>query len=576
MPAPSLRSDRPRLASSWPLFLLGAAIVVMGVAAFQAQDAVRSNRQAATRLAHDYAAFGAWAYAQHAESEMKEIAARALAPIQHRFIHQDLDVPDAALLPRYFQNSYRGGPVPAYEPTSYFGFMLGADTLKVVGAPLSAEARRRIVDSVRARSVGRDAVVDPETYLLSNDARGAQLVAFALMPTKFGPIAYGFVIDSTHVAALLGHVFDHSTLLPPSLVRGFANRDLLDVQVRARGAALFATGSWPSQWMLAAGDRLSDDMAALEVRTAVRPKIAPSLIIGGLPRSRLPFIAGGLLLALALAGVAVAQLRREQSLARLRADFVASVSHELRTPLAQIRLYVETLRLGRVSTEEQREWSLATIDRETSRLAQLVENVLSFSRATHAGPRGTPTAPLDFSSEVADAVRAFEMIAATRRVQVHTEIEPALIVLGERDPLRQVLFNLLDNAVKFGPTGQTVRVRLARVGESARLTVDDEGPGIPGGEREAVFLPFHRGTSRAAATVGGSGIGLSVVREIIEAHGGRVFAADAPKGGARLIVEIGLSGIGTRGSRVPTDDAAAGDSRFPIPDGSPAEMHTGE
>src|SRR5437763_16189142 len=102
------RGDRPRLAASWPLFLLGAAIVVMALAAFQAQDAVRSNRQTATRLVHDYAAFGAWAYAQHASSEMKDEAWRVLGPIQHRYVHEDLRIPDASLLPRYLSRSYEG------------------------------------------------------------------------------------------------------------------------------------------------------------------------------------------------------------------------------------------------------------------------------------------------------------------------------------------------------------------------------------------------------------------------------------------------------------------------------------
>src|SRR5207248_8685650 len=119
---------------------------------------------------------------------------------------------------------------------------------------------------------------------------------------------------------------------------------------------------------------------ALGIDAIIRPEVAGSLIIGGEAPSRLPILLGVLGLAAALAVVAVAQLRREGDLARLRADFVSSVSHELRTPLAQIKLYLETLRLGRAKTDAERDWSLGHIDRETTRLHHLVENVLRFSR----------------------------------------------------------------------------------------------------------------------------------------------------------------------------------------------------
>src|SRR6185436_535772 len=109
---------------------------------------------------------------------------------------------------------------------------------------------------------------------------------------------------------------------------------------------------------------------------------------------------GMLLVSVALAVVAVIQLRREEELARIRSDFVSSVSHELRTPLAQIRLFLETLRLGRFTTEAQRQWSLDNIDRETNRLAHLVENVLYFARAGRApAARAAPEAT-DLAAEI--------------------------------------------------------------------------------------------------------------------------------------------------------------------------------
>ena len=140
--------------------------------------------------------------------------------------------------------------------------------------------------------------------------------------------------------------------------------------------------------------------------------MANTLVIGGLPKSRLPFLLGLLALAAALSFVAIGQIRREGELARLRSDFVASISHELRTPLAQMRLYLETLRLGRFTTEDQRNWSLDNVERETTRLSHLVERVLRFSRTGRADDEVRE--PVDVVAEVQPIVEEFQPLAAAR------------------------------------------------------------------------------------------------------------------------------------------------------------------
>jgi signal transduction histidine kinase len=108
----------------------------------------------------------------------------------------------------------------------------------------------------------------------------------------------------------------------------------------------------------------------------------------------------------------------------------------------------------------------------------------------------------------------------------------------DRAALRQTLLNLLDNAVKYGPAGQTVRLAVQRTGTRVRLTVDDGGPGIAAEDRERVWLPFYRLERDARSAIAGSGIGLAVVRDLISLHGGRVCVEDAPGGGARFVVEL--------------------------------------
>jgi signal transduction histidine kinase len=250
-----------------------------------------------------------------------------------------------------------------------------------------------------------------------------------------------------------------------------------------------------------------------------------------------------LLVSGALAVLAVIQLRREEELGRLRADFVSSVSHELRTPLAQIRLFLETLRLGRFTTDEQRKWSLDNIDRETNRLAHLVENILHFARAGCAPTaRGVPE-PTDLATEIEHIARAFEPLAASRRASLELDLAPNVVALLPRESFRQVLLNLLDNAVKYGPAGQTVTISLAVHGTTARVTVADQGPGVPAKEREAIWTPFFRGGAAAAQGAGGSGIGLAIVKDLVAQIGGRIDVTSAGARGAAFFVDIPL---GTR------------------------------
>jgi signal transduction histidine kinase len=213
---------------------------------------------------------------------------------------------------------------------------------------------------------------------------------------------------------------------------------------------------------------------------------------------------------------------------------VSSVSHELRTPLAQIRLYLDTLRLGRASTEDQRAWTLGHIERETTRLSYLVEKVLRF--ATLSYDDAAPADAIDAGAEVARVVAEFEPLAASRRASIAVETSPTPPLHVRPEAVRHIVINLLDNAVKYGPADQTVRVSVARQNGSVEIAVSDEGPGVPLAERERIWRPFIRGG--AARNHGGSGIGLTIVRQVAEGRGGAVRVESAAGGGARFVVSL--------------------------------------
>jgi signal transduction histidine kinase len=236
-------------------------------------------------------------------------------------------------------------------------------------------------------------------------------------------------------------------------------------------------------------------------------------------------------------GVRSARARRETTLAQLRADFVSAVSHELRTPLAQIRLFAELLRKKALRDEAEADRALGVIEKEAGRLAILVDNILSYTSLRRRTRFVTPLAA-DVAAEARQVIESFAPLAAERGAQVVADLETDTRARIDTQALRQVLLNFLENAVKYGPRGQTVTVGARHAGPRVRLWVDDEGPGVPAVERGAVWDAFYRTERAQRAGVGGSGLGLAVVRDLVAQYGGAVAVEDAPSGGARFVAEL--------------------------------------
>lgn len=244
-----------------------------------------------------------------------------------------------------------------------------------------------------------------------------------------------------------------------------------------------------------------------------------------------------------LSGILVIVLAalRERKLSMLKSDFVANVSHELKTPLALVRMFSEMLLSGRAPAEKQKKY-LEIIVQESERLTALIDNVLDFARVDR-GQSSYTFVSADLRDTVTRAVEVCRGRAERQGVQIFLSLpsSPCVTELDER-AIEIALINLIDNALKYAPESPSVRVGLERQGAYYWLSVSDRGAGIAPEERRRIFDRFVRGKQRAGDAIRGSGIGLSLVGQIAQAHGGRAWVEEGDgtreRPGARFVCSL--------------------------------------
>ena len=231
---------------------------------------------------------------------------------------------------------------------------------------------------------------------------------------------------------------------------------------------------------------------------------------------------------------------REMNLARLKSDFVANVSHELRTPLALIRLYAETLELGRLTAKEKYHEYFRIIREESERLTALINNILDFSRI-EAGRKEyefKETNLPDLVRSTLDSYRfQIEQNGFAFEENIARDIPPVNV---DREAIARSLLNLVNNALKYSKDQKFIGVSLYRSNGCVKLEVCDHGIGIPPGEQEKIFEKFYRCGDPLVHNIKGSGLGLSLVRHIVRAHGGDVQVESAPEQGSKFTIALPL------------------------------------
>lgn len=207
---------------------------------------------------------------------------------------------------------------------------------------------------------------------------------------------------------------------------------------------------------------------------------------------------------------------------RQQRQLVMDASHELRTPLTSLRTNVDVLRRGHVLSADQRDEVVADLDAELGELSDLVSELVDLATDMRENEDVAPLTLVEIAEPVVERARR----RTNRPIEIVTVSD--VVLEGRPEAIGRGVRNLIDNAAKFSPAGTPIRVEI----DGGRLTVHDQGPGVPEAERVRIFDRFHRVES--SRTLPGSGLGLAIVRQVADAHGGSVFAADSPDGGAAI------------------------------------------
>ncbi len=532
--------------------------LVLGLA-WQANRTMQTNRTTATNVLQDYARLVADEYARRAMGEVGYYGYYTYINVLRRQALEEPSFPFQVTKPDADSREERASRLVSYlffvdVSNAVFQTSSNSDNNPDIEEYLKQRASEMLQQPLPESGFTIDHVSiggDPHTFVISK-IDGTSRV-------------FGFEVDRLELSSWLRRAFEKDVLLPESLAGGAITNEFIYLRFIDDNDHVLMESRQDYDPLLLVSKTMKDEYEGIfrahTISAAIDPVIAGSLVIGGLPRSRLPVLFAVILLTVGLLIAAIRQLQREHALIKIRTNFVSEVSHELRTPLTQIRMFTETLLFERFKTTDDKRRALEIINRESQRLIHLVENVLRFSDR-QSEQRGLYLVNSPLAPRIESVVNEFQSLTEAAGATVQLILDPDAAAPVDNDALRQILLNLLDNAIKYGPSSHRVQVALTEHPGCIRISVSDQGPGIPQTDRERIWGGYYRLDRERRSAIAGTGIGLAVVRELVARHGGKTWVDEGRDGGAHFVVEF--------------PKAAQRDEKATKQDGPPADLNTEE
>jgi len=349
--------------------------------------------------------------------------------------------------------------------------------------------------------------------------------------------------------AIVGVAFDAEYLHDkffPEMLDDVITRNVSDAQTDKNHAVMMLRGKYESTalaqssgWDGGAPEEERNLEGAFPGLTLAIKLRGTTLAAIGERFARISFLTLAALSLVLAGGIALTyrNVTKEMALARLKSDFVSNVSHELRTPLSLIRLYAETLEMGRLTSPEKYQEYYRIIRKESERLTALINNILDFSRI-EAGRKEYDFRETDMSELVHNTLDSYRYQLEQSGFQFEEKIDEVPPMRVDREAMARSLLNLVNNALKYSQDRKYIGVNLYRDNGSVKLEVVDQGIGIPHQEQQKIFEKFYRVGDPLVHNTKGSGLGLSLVRHIVQAHGGEVAVDSAPGQGSKFTIVL--------------------------------------
>ena len=520
--------------------ILGVMLLVVGVLTLQAWRTARTHERAVNAALHGYATLAASLYRERVEA----LVFAAITPLRvfssSRVSNSPAGFPSVRALDDSVRAAFACRCRTVVAPNYVFRVDVRGARFESFGDSIVPTDVQRWIMASLPKAIKDYQATQTYGSLVGGAPEHPRVVYFSVRRNAQGePIAvYGQEVARPSLdSVIFGGALKETSLQGVVLSDSIPNDSLISVQLRYPSGTLLYRSATLFPALHTGRETISEQAGGFAVEVALNPALASRLVVGGIPRSQLPLLIGLLGLTAALVAAAVMLTWRTWTLARMRADFTSSVSHELRTPVTQIMLFAETIALGRLRTVAECRREARVIAEEGRRLLDLIENVLHFARSErYELPINRQFTNL--SALVREVVSSFKPIAAAAGVELRATLEEDVGARIDGPAVQRSLRNVLDNAVKYASAGGEAHVGLVLIGARANLWVDDRGPGVPHADRERVWKAFVRLERDMNQAVGGSGIGLAVVRDILVRHGGSVRVDDAPGGGARFMLEL--------------------------------------